>query len=360
MPKIVISGFYGFDNCGDEAVLFALLHCLRGELPDARFVVLSGNVGKTREVYGVGAVDRWNPFRVFIELLRCDLLISGGGSLLQDVTGSRSCDYYLGVIKMALFLRKKVMIYSQGIGPLILDSNRSAVAKVLERCDVITLRDSASADLLREIGVTRDIRVTCDPVMAVDAENAECLMLNAESGGRPLLAVMVRAWNDNRHYSRVAEFLDGQAKKGWDILFVPAHFPDDNDASKRVAEFMACESSCVDRCLSAHEFLGLTACADRVFSMRLHGLICAMAMGTPFIGLSYDPKVDAFMEQAGLTKFCLSFDEFDSADAMRVMEEMDLALENEAWRVELERRRLEMRMLAMEPAKIAKELIFSG
>ena len=105
-PKIVISGYYGFDNCGDEAVLLAMLHCLKKTIPNARMTVLSNNPEQTRKQHGVGAVNRWNPVKIAIKLLTCNLLISGGGSLLQDVTSARSPGYYLGVIKMALFLKK--------------------------------------------------------------------------------------------------------------------------------------------------------------------------------------------------------------------------------------------------------------
>ena len=116
--KAVISGYYGFDNCGDEAVLLAIIHCLKKLKPDVRIVVLSGNPKKTRELYAVEAVNRWNPFSVAIELLSCRLLISGGGSLLQDVTSTKSLRYYLAIINIAALFKKRIMIYSQGLGPL--------------------------------------------------------------------------------------------------------------------------------------------------------------------------------------------------------------------------------------------------
>ena len=148
-PRIVISGYYGFDNCGDEAVLLAIIHCLKTLAPNVKITVLSGNPEKTRKLYGVDALNRWNPVRIALMLLTCRLLISGGGSLIQDVTSARTPNYYLGVIMMALFLRKKVMIYSQGVGPLTIPKNRARTAKILNRCNIITLRDNHSAELLR-------------------------------------------------------------------------------------------------------------------------------------------------------------------------------------------------------------------
>ena len=365
-PKIVVSGYYGFDNCGDEAVLMAIVHCLKYLVPDVRITVLSANPAKTRKLHGVSAVNRWNPLKIAFEILTSRLLISGGGSLLQDVTSAKSPEYYLGVITIALILRKKVMIYSQGIGPLAMAKNRAKVTKTLNRCHAITLRDARSAQLLSDLGVRRDTPVTCDPVMALDREFVDdeairdCLgelgiYDNTKMELNPLLFVAIRSWEDDSHIAPVAEFLDIQAREGWDVLLVPTQFPDDTDAIAKLYARMTTRPYCIDRCLTAHEFLALVAFTDRVFSMRLHGLICAMAAGTPMIGLSYDPKVDAFMEQAGLERYCMFVDDFDVNAARRLMEELDnLPFQ---FRQEREARRTRMHEMAWETADVAVWLL---
>ena len=364
--KIVISGYYGFDNCGDEAVLMTMIHCLRKLCPDIDITVLSANPEKTRELYGVNAVNRWNPLLIALKIMSCRLLISGGGSLLQDVTSARSPGYYLGVIRMALLMRKKVMIYSQGVGPLTEAKNRVETAKVLSRCHAITLRDERSAKLLRDLGVKREIQVTCDPVLALCRDDVDLetgkeelrklgLFDNSDAELNPILLVAIRSWKDDRHIEPVAGFLDTQAREGWNILLVPANYPEDSDAAAMLVAKMASKTYCIDRSLTACEFLALTALADRVFSMRLHGLICSMAMCTPMIGLSYDPKVDAFMEHAGLERYCLPFDDFDVKTANRLMEEFD----NLPFQLkqECETRRLELQDLAWETADTALWLL---
>jgi len=364
-PKVVISGYYGFDNCGDEAVLLSMIHCLRKLQPGIRTTVLSNNPEQTSKLYGVRAINRWNPLKIALELLSGRLLISGGGSLLQDVTSAKSPVYYLAVIRIALFLRKKVMIYAQGIGPLTLEKNRKNVQKVLNRCHTITVRDSSSAELLKSIGIQRDIHVTCDPVMALDRDYLNSITTGGtlqdlgvpETPGKPLLLVAIRSWNDDSHIAPIAKLLDIQAGKGWNILLVPAHFPGDMAAIETTAATMSTQPHIINKCLTANEFLALTAKADRVFSMRLHGLICAVAMGTPVIGLSYDPKVDAFMKQAGLERFCLSFDNFDLEKTNNLMEELDNTSQN--FKDELEKQRLKMQKTTLETAEKAVELIFS-
>ena len=86
MKKILISGYYGFDNFGDEAILKVLLE----KLKDCDVTVLSANPRKTFDTYGVHTVYTFSIEHVLKEIAYCDVLISGGGSLLQNVTSSKS------------------------------------------------------------------------------------------------------------------------------------------------------------------------------------------------------------------------------------------------------------------------------
>lgn len=365
-PGIAISGYYGFGNCGDEAVLCAIVHCLKALTPETEIVVFSNDPDNTRKEYALGAVNRWQPFSIARSLLSCRLLISGGGSLIQDVTSARSAGYYLGVIRLALLLRKKVVIFSQGIGPLSVMKNRVMTRKVIDRCNYITVRDDRSAALLKELGVTKDVHVTGDPVMAlgsadIDTDGTDGLL--RESGisrgddgkRRPLLMVSVRRWKDDNHIAPVAELLDNQIRLGWDVLLVPAYFSEDDKAAAMISALMAETPYHIGKGLTARQFIALTARADRVFSMRLHGLICAMAMGTPLVGLSYDPKVDGFMEQAGLERFCLPFDDFDAETAGALLEESESQL-NEI-KQDQDARRSEMFAAVWDTARKTVELL---
>jgi len=379
--KVAISGYYGFGNCGDEAVLLSIISCLRQLKPDTRIVVFSNDPSMTRSAYGVAAVNRWDPVKVAYELMTCRLLISGGGSLLQDETSTKSLYYYMGIIRLATFLKKKVMIYSQGIGPLNIEKHRARVARLLNRCHTITVRDAVSASLLGELGVKTEISTTCDPVMAfgiddidgaqiagIEKDIAESGILDSADGNRkPLMLAAIRCWKDNSHFGAVAEFLDTVIRSGWDVLLVSAHFPVDAEAIDGLRHLMATQPHSLKKSVTARQFLALTARADMVFSMRLHGLICGFTMGTPVIGISYDPKVDGFMAQAGLQKYCLPYDSFDAEAAKRLFEELDAesgrrlhdgpGAEPHISRQGSEARRTQLQELAWDAAKKAAQLL---
>ena len=154
MSKIVISGYYGFNNAGDEALLTAILAALRTEEPKADITVISGNPGNTIAKHQVKSLYRFAAVRLLRAIREADLVISGGGSLLQDVTSKRSLAYYLSVIAAAKWKRKKVMLFAQGIGPIRSRFMRLLTRLVVNKADVITVRDRDSAEELARMGVS--------------------------------------------------------------------------------------------------------------------------------------------------------------------------------------------------------------
>lgn len=365
-PKVVLSGYFGFDNCGDEAILYSMIHCLKRLEPELQLVALSGNPERTRELYGIKAVDRWKPFQILGALLGAKLFISGGGSLIQDVTSVRSPKYYLGLIRVAQLLGKKTMIYAQGVGPLKDEANRRKTVKAFEKCAKITLRDEASARLLKELGLQKAVQVTCDPVLALSAEDVGLDIGKAilgqlgilDSKGRktkPLLIACPRSWKDNSHLPKIAKLLDNQAKTGCDVLLAPAHYPDDMESIAAISNMMDERVYCVGRRLAAVELMSLVAGADKVLSMRLHGLIFAMAFGVPMTAVSYDPKVTAFMEQAYMEDCCVPAESFSWFQLADILDRQEIRPVRQ--RLEQEKRQEELRELAWQTAEEAVDLL---
>ena len=104
MYNILISGYYGFNNIGDESILRTVIDNLREKLPDVDITVLSQCPAQTEEKYGVRAARRMNPWDIFRSLRHCDMLLSGGGSLLQDATSRRSILFYRCILRLAQLL----------------------------------------------------------------------------------------------------------------------------------------------------------------------------------------------------------------------------------------------------------------
>jgi polysaccharide pyruvyl transferase CsaB len=306
MSDIIISGYYGFGNAGDEAMLAAMIEALTDVDRAVRITVISGCPADTRRRHGVAAVYRLNYPEIIRALAKSDLLISGGGSLLQDVTSDRSLYYYLSIMMLAKKLGKPVMLYAQGIGPVRGALAKGAMRHIGNMVDLITVRDNGSCAELASLGINRPaIHVTADPVLAlhpVDKGIGRAVLrrFNLE-GTAPLIGISVREWKDWSYYkSVIAETADRMiVDLGAKVVFLPMQWPDDVEAARKVAGRMRQPAAMLAEEYTTSELLSLTGNLNLLIGIRLHALIFAALMHVPLAGISYDPKIDRFLETLG-------------------------------------------------------------
>ena len=327
MSDIIISGYHGFRNSGDEALLFAILSTLRKKKPDISFTVLSKIPSETARVYGVKSVNRYNFFKVRKEMKEAKMLLFGGGSLLQDVTSSKSIKYYLAVIRLAQKCGLKTMLYANGIGPVIKKGDRHLAAKILNKVDVITLRDDKSDIELKNLGVTKpEIVITADPAFTLDTD----LSLSGEyykkmagvPEGTKLCVVSVREWkNSVENFEDImASLCDFMVEKhGIYPLFVPMQYPQDTLISEEIMKKMKHGGYIINRELSVPEMFSVLSEAELIIGMRLHSLIYATTLEIPAMALVYDPKVSAFMESIGQTD-CINVEAMAEGEALNTLD----------------------------------------
>ncbi|WP_405130915.1 polysaccharide pyruvyl transferase CsaB [Paenibacillus sp. FSL H8-0317] len=324
--KLVISGYYGFRNSGDEAVLKSILTALEEESQRSNItiepIVLSGDPESTTAMYGVRSVHRMKLKEVREALKESDGLISGGGSLLQDATGLKSIPYYLGVIKLAQWLKKPTFIYAQGIGPVNRKIFNPMIKSVFKACTYVSVRDEQSADYLRGLGLQwNQIHVVPDPVMGLplpetnskavagatsaDAAN-QANRVEPSTGGHtklPVIGVSVRFWeSDRKELTAIAAGLKKLcSKRAVHLRFLPFHLPVDEQASRFLMEMLGDvtskgnEISITEDLTDPQLMLEEVSKCDLVIGMRLHSLIYAASQYVPPVGISYDPKIDQFL-----------------------------------------------------------------
>ncbi|MBI2251455.1 MAG: polysaccharide pyruvyl transferase family protein, partial [Armatimonadetes bacterium] len=167
-PLVVISGYYGYENIGDEAILKAILESISEEISNLKFIVLSNNPLITSQTFNVKAVHRYNFPQIIKAILKSSVFISGGGGLIQDITSFKSLQYYLGLILLAKILRKPVIIYAQGIGPLLHRKSKIFTKFICNLVDLITVRDYASKEELKKLGIKKEILVAADPALTLE------------------------------------------------------------------------------------------------------------------------------------------------------------------------------------------------
>lgn len=315
MGRIVLSGYYGFDNIGDEAVMYSIIKTLKEEIGEqTKITVLSNEPEKTASAYHVEAVNRWKYKQIIAALKKADVLISGGGSLLQDITGWKSVVYYLSIVVIAKLLRKKVVFYAQGIGPVNMKFNRILIGWIASTVDYISVRDEQSKEELIKMGVKKEIEVVPDPVLTLKATPKE-----SPKNDKKRLGVYLRNWKvENAFFEKVKDILNWFSDKGWEIVFIPMHYPEDVQVSKKMSDSLP-GSIIYSGNRLPQNILDFTGTMDYVIGMRLHSLIMAAAAGVPYMGLSYDPKVKSFVETMGVGKV-IDIHQLDTEEAISYLE----------------------------------------
>ncbi len=330
-PRVLIAGYFGFGNTGDEAILAGMLSDLRALRPGLGAVVVSGDEEGTARQYDVEGVH-WSDIAGLEAAVRqSDLVLVGGGGLFQDYWGldpetyltSRhdSVSFYGGLPLLAHWAGRPCMLYAVGVGPLSTPTGRSYTRLTADLCKVVTVRDPESAALLDTCGgedaaPRREVRVLADPAFSLpvtpsDQETAERVLAGLGLGdGVPFVGVCPRAWKSGpaalawqQEMGRALEHFAGKVPAPFVFLPFQAN-PNtalEDDQAICAALGARLHSSAVVRfvpgSLPPGAAAALLARASLVVAMRLHAVILGLSAGVPVVALSYDPKVAALMPE---------------------------------------------------------------
>ncbi len=326
---VVICGAYGHGNAGDEAILEAIIASLRELDANLPITVLSRTPEQTAKRHGVQAVHSFDLKGMKRALSGAQVYLNGGGSLIQDVTSRRSLWYYLYTLRKAKRLGCRVIMYGCGIGPVTRGMDVSWVRRVLNSSvDCITLREENSLAELDRFGVTKPRRVlSADPALRLrPAPAAEVEQWMTQKGMDPngkYLCFCLRSWEGFAQRSGV---FSAAARYGWEKygltpVFLSINRRSDGDAADLVCQSLRELPHFVLRDPpETGVTMGLLSRMAALVSMRLHGLIFAAGQGTPLVGVSYDPKVDAFLQYVGQPR-CLALEDLETERLCAMIEQ---------------------------------------
>jgi polysaccharide pyruvyl transferase CsaB len=329
MSKILISGYYGFSNAGDEAMLTAIVTSLQQAGKKPEITVLSGHPEETAAKHHVKAIHRFAFWQIIQAMANTDLLLSGGGSLLQDVTSSRSLYYYLSILLLAKFFCKKIMLFAQGIGPIRSSFARKITKYVCSKANLITVRDDGSLEELKSMGFRdKEVIVTSDAVFSLHPANKEQgrrILTGYGLGEQPIIGFALRKWPGQerfvKEFAKAAEALRDKYRA--QIVFLPLQFPADKELSAMVVAEMqdSRDTIILDNKFSTDEYMAIISNVSLLVGMRLHALVFAALANVPFMAVSYDPKVDRFV--AGMAGSVIdTIDKITAEEMLRGAEEL--------------------------------------
>lgn len=299
MRKILLAGYYGLNNIGDEAILEKFIELLRKSSESIEISVLSGKPEYTEKIFGVKSVGRKDFFRVNAAIVKNDIVVFGGGSLLQDVTSKKSIYYYLYLILVSEFFKKKVILLSQGIGPIEGRFNRWITAKLLKKVHMITVRDVNSLDVLRKLGVSENqTGFSADPVIDYGPDT------NFENVDETVVGISIRKWKGIDVVSPIIEIIEKLNKKGIKVILIPFHLDEDIEIIEEIEAGTNIKVGTIKDKMTSKELYDIIGNLSLLLGVRLHSLIFAVSSSVKISAISYDPKVEYFMKSLGMQSIC--------------------------------------------------------
>ncbi|MCE3236306.1 MAG: polysaccharide pyruvyl transferase CsaB [Vampirovibrio sp.] len=323
-PRVIISGYYGFDNLGDELILRVLIEQLKAH--QVKITVLSQNPRKTAETYGVDAVKRTSFIDIVDALTQANLFISGGGGLFQDATGPMSTVYYGGLIHLARFFEVPVCFWAQGVGPLNKDFSRKMTASALKKCEVITVRDEKSAALVESL-TGEEPEITADPVWLLNVSKKKGTVKKGTKKDKQSepwrIGVSLRHWPEltDERLKALANCLIKLAEpseRPVEFLLMPFQKEEDTHLLEKLSGLLKGCPNAIAVILQPDAVLDRIADCNVLLGMRFHSLILGLLFNVPVYGLVYDPKVASLLEMFDL-QGC-RIDAMESIDAPTVQD----------------------------------------
>ena len=297
--KVLLSGYYGFGNVGDDALLEALTGAMReAGVEDIRVPV--GDPEKVPALPGVTPLKRYDFGAMARFLSDGAVLFSGGGGLFQDATSARSLLYYLAQIELARWLRRPYVVGCQSLGPLTKQWSRRAVARALRGAAGVAVRDSFSGDTAIGLGVQQELAVAGDAAFLLPPPTKEeCAAVARRLPPSPRVGLCLRP--TPHADALVAAIADWWQRRppSFQFVFIACQ-EQDHLLHQRIAAAAGIEAPCLLPASSVRATLTAVGSCDVVIAERLHAMVFAILSGRPVAAVSYDPKVSGLAGDAGI------------------------------------------------------------
>ena len=317
----MISGYYGCDNFGDNLTLRCLMDHLKGQ----NGTVLTHDINNTNVPPNVNKIHRFNLWKIRKAMKKTKVFLLGSGSLLQDSTSNRSLFYYQFITKMAIRYHCKTLLYANGIGPISRKRNQKTTADLLNRVDLITVRDQDSMELLKALKVDRPTHLTADDAFSYDFTELIPHTPVSDAEGKTIVGINFKLdrINTSEGINAIAGALAHLAQKhNFYYYLIPFHVSQDQPQLMELHRLLPEVSYLVEPTAEPHVLVPYVTAGKYHIFERLHGQIMATMLGTPFLPVNYDPKNRSLMAQIGMDVYLLNHNELSQKNIIEAFEKV--------------------------------------
>ena len=352
MAHILVAGHFGCGNLGDDSILLGFAEGLGQSRID--LTVMAGSPEEVQRNYGLRAIPRKDMGAYTAELDRVNAVVFAGGSIFQDVTSVRSALFYANLVKKAKKAGKKVYLVGQGVGPLTKFLSKRASLAAYNLADAVVVRDPASAQTLKDLGLRRPIQIGADLAFLMPPPPQVGEEANFSNAGRTWVALTPRPCGKNTKdlVACFGEFARMLSQNNFLPIFIPMDRNEDIPFIQAISDAQGGKIPDLRKVTTPSQLQARVARMETVVAMRLHAGILASTVGVPPLMVSYDPKVAAFAKLLDLGNAI----PVEGLTPQRLFENFqDFAKNREKHTQNVERRRQDMIRQAMVSVQVVVE-----
>jgi len=321
VKKILFTGYYGFNNFGDDLFGLACVNGLKKIGGDYVPVILSPPVGGVDAEFlvpkalsslykkqgAIGSILR-TLFMVYGCLRYGDVVLSGG-SVISSGGSSRIRRIQYFFTKLG-FCRLSAIGIS--VGPFTSEKDRSDAKRFINSLSYLTVRDEASVKECNSMGVTAEAHLYNDLAGCAPLPIKNELEVNKKILGVSICRYESIVGGDavKEHLRNMSIFCgisDFAVKHNFGVSILILNSNEvvgDIGISKKLSDYLSGNGVSVevlDYVNPAESLKHISAC-DIFFSVRLHGAISAYLLDVPFLLVEYHEKCKDFLDYIGFDK----------------------------------------------------------
>ncbi|TWD92381.1 colanic acid/amylovoran biosynthesis protein [Neobacillus bataviensis] len=417
MKKILIINAHSSKNKGDAAIIISMIQTIRKFVPNSEITISSRypEDDSLYEEFGCKVVEQITRFpsknlsfiqrltylmnelktaNKFVkglnipsvrsnDIFKCyqesDIIVSCGGGFLYSHPKyhiEASLIMHLAQIYFATKLNKKVILYSQSIGPFRSTLSKRVANFVFKKVSRITIREELSRKFLEDIGINNPI-VVGDSAFTMNSSGYDVDVSNLVdiNYSKFNVGVTVRQWefpgkeNPKELYKRyiqsVADTINHLVKNKIATVYLvpqvtgPTPIEDDRISNKHVLDLLDNDVRnsviVMSQDYRPEELKAIYSKFNMFIGTRMHSNIFSLSSMVPTVAIAYEAKTTGIMKLLDLSKYVLDINKINSDDLVATVE--NCMNNTEIYRKHLNKHIPLMIEKAEEPAKLIKKMV---
>ncbi len=297
--KVLIAGFYGAPNCGDEYMLETILDYLSKYNNIDITVLLANNSNyKINNKYNVKYIHYpYSNIDCNIYAQSYDLLIWGGGAIIDDSNYLDSNSYKYSLGSMILDLSENFIVFKKNVIFLGVSSSHvlnnkeyiDRLNKVIDNSYFVSIRDNNSFEYLSKILNTKNMTLSEDIVLS----NKQIIPFIRKRNKNDVKEIGIIWINDKDTEEELLKVIKAYKRKYNDskISLIPFYdyFKQDILFYEHFIEKYKLKDVVITRFpKTIMDFIEITKNIDYIISLRYHGTLLANVLNIPNLSICYD------------------------------------------------------------------------